>query len=64
MLRLLARDTGTLAVLPPVVVKDEIENGVLSEYLVLPNVYENFYAVTMKRKFIPDIIREMMNAIF
>jgi LysR family transcriptional activator of nhaA len=47
-----------------VVVKDEIENGVLSEYLVLANVYENFYAVTMKRKFNPDIIREMMNANF
>jgi LysR family transcriptional activator of nhaA len=41
-LHLLTRDTETLAVLPSVVVKDEIENGVLSEYLVLPIVDENF----------------------
>lgn len=62
MLRLLARDSGALTVLPPVVVKDEIADGSLSEYLILPNVYEHFYAITMKRKIMPDILREMMSA--
>lgn len=49
MLRLLARDSGALAVLPPVVVGDELQRGTLSEYLQLPDVFENFYAITVKR---------------
>jgi LysR family transcriptional activator of nhaA len=50
MLRLLTRDTGALAVMPEVVVKDELDHGTLKSYLLLPNVYENFYAVTVKRR--------------
>ncbi len=50
MLRLLTRDTGALAVMPEVVVKDELDHGVLKRYLLLPNVYENFYALTVKRR--------------
>lgn len=50
MLRLLTRDTGALAVMPGVVVKDELDHGVLQSYLTLPNVFENFYAVTVKRR--------------
>lgn len=50
MLRLLTRDTGALAVMPDVVVKDELDNGILKSYLVLPSVFENFYAVTVKRR--------------
>jgi len=49
MLRLLARDSGAMSVLPPVVVGDELQRGVLSEYLQLPDVFENFYAITVKR---------------
>lgn len=50
MLRLLTRDTGALAVMPDVVVKDELDQGTLKHYLLLPNVYENFYSVTVKRR--------------
>ncbi|RQW64504.1 LysR family transcriptional regulator [Vibrio viridaestus] len=50
MLRLLTRDTGALAVMPEVVVKDELDHGILKSYMQLPNVYENFYSVTVKRK--------------
>ncbi len=50
MLRLLTRDTGALAVMPEVVVKDELDDGILKSYLLLPGVYENFYAVTVKRR--------------
>jgi len=35
--------------MPEVVVKDELKQGKLVSYLTLPNVYENFYAVTIKR---------------
>ncbi|SJL84455.1 LysR family transcriptional regulator [Vibrio palustris] len=50
MLRLLTRDTGALAVMPEVVVKDELDNGTLKRYMLLPDVYESFYSVTVKRK--------------
>lgn len=61
MLRLLARDTGALAVMPNVVVKDELKQGTLINYLTLPNVYENFYAVTMKRQIQNKLISELIN---
>jgi len=44
MLRLLARDSNALAVMPEVVVKDEIAAGKLTSYMTLPNIHERFYA--------------------
>lgn len=61
MLRLLARDTGAIAVIPDVVVKDELEMGRLKHYLTLPNVYENFYAVTVKRHFPNQVISNLLS---
>ena len=49
MLRLLARDSNALAVMPEVVVKDEIAAGKLTSYMTLPNIHEHFYAVTVKK---------------
>lgn len=51
MLRLLARDAGGVAVVPEVVVQDEIRNGILRKYGTLDMVIENFYAITAKRHF-------------
>ena len=51
MLRLLARDSGGLAVVPEVVVQDELESGRLQRYYVLEDVVERFYAITAKRHF-------------
>ncbi|MEZ5572741.1 MAG: LysR substrate-binding domain-containing protein [Halioglobus sp.] len=51
MLRLLARDSGGLAVVPEVVVQDELQTGRLKKYCVLDNVMERFYAITAKRHF-------------
>ncbi len=36
MMRLLARDTKHIAVMPPVVVRDELNNGTLKDYGALP----------------------------
>lgn len=64
MLRLLARDTDAIAVMPEVVVKDELKSGKLVCYLQLPNVFENFYAVTIQRHLPNEVINELMlNAI-
>jgi LysR family transcriptional activator of nhaA len=61
MLRLLARDSGALAVLPRVVVRDEIQQGLLVEYMTLPNLFEYFYAITIKRQYMPSIVNELMS---
>ena len=61
MLRLLARDSGALALMPDVVVKDELLSGKLVHYMTIPNVFENFYAVTVKSHFPNDLINELLS---
>jgi LysR family transcriptional activator of nhaA len=64
MLRLLARDSNAIAVMPEVVVKDELRSGKLTSYMRLTNVFENFYAVTIPRHLPNEAINELMrNAI-
>lgn len=61
MLRLLARDSRALTVMPEVVVKDELKNGVLKSYTQLSEVFENFYAVTIKRHIRKFEINQLIN---
>ena len=51
MIRLLAREDAGLAVIPPIVVRDELANGVLVEAGPLPGITEVFLAVTVERRF-------------
>ncbi|MEL7198593.1 MAG: LysR family transcriptional regulator [Pseudomonadota bacterium] len=51
MIRLLARADLGLAVIPPIVVRDELSSGILTECAKLPDMSEVFYAVTIKRRF-------------
>ena len=51
MMRLLARADAGLAVLPPIAVRDELDQGLLVEALRLEDVTESFFAVTMPRRF-------------
>ncbi len=51
MLRLVAREHTGLAVLPPIVVKDELDEGVLVEVSKLPTLAETFFAITLTRRF-------------
>ncbi|WP_417682898.1 LysR family transcriptional regulator [Pseudidiomarina aquimaris] len=62
MLRLLARDSGALAAMPAVVVRDELQSGVLSKRFDLPNAFENFYAVTLQRKFQHPLLSELLQS--
>lgn len=57
MMRLLTREDIGLAILPPIVVKDEIESGLLVEAHRLPNIAETFYAVTIGRRFPNPLLR-------
>ena len=60
MLRLLARETGALALVPPVVVSDELRSGVLVERCSIPQLQERFYAITMRRRFAHPVLRGML----
>lgn len=62
MMRLLAREDIGLAVLPPIVVKDEIEAGVLVEADQLPGIAETFYALTMERRFPNPLVRLLLKS--
>jgi LysR family transcriptional activator of nhaA len=60
LLRLLARDSDSVALLPTVVVQDELRSGRLVEYGVVPDLYENFYAITVQRHFEPPLLKELL----
>lgn len=62
MLRLLARDSAGVALVPEIVVKDELEQGVLQKYCELPQIFENFYAITAKRQFRPPMLDQLLSA--
>ncbi len=51
MMRLLAREDAGLAVIPPIVVRDELQTGVLTEAARLDGIAETFLAVTRARRF-------------
>lgn len=61
MLRLLARESGALTLVPLVVVQDELRAGHLAERHRLPQVTENFYAITTSRRFPNPLLREMLD---
>ena len=60
MLRLLARDSGAVALVPSVVVLDELRSRQLVEYCVVPDLVETFYAITVKRHFEPPLLRALL----
>jgi LysR family transcriptional activator of nhaA len=62
MLRLLARQDAGLAVLPPIVVKDELRAGQLVRAARLPGLVETFYAVTVTRRFPNPLLAPLLRA--
>lgn len=60
MLRLMARESNVLAVVPPIVVRDELERGELVEIRRLPDLEETFYAITGSRRFPNPLVRELI----
>ena len=60
MMRLLAREGIGLAVVPPIVVRDELANGSLVELAQLPELSETFVAVTLSRRFPNPLARELV----
>ena len=60
LLRVLALRTRAVALVPRVVVKDEIRTGALVERYRLAEVKERFYAITPDRTFPNPILRELV----
>ena len=60
LLRLLARDSDSVALLPTVVVQDELRSGRLVEYVVVPELYESFYAISVQRHLSPPLLKTLL----
>jgi len=61
MLRLVAREHSGLALVPPIVVKDELDAGFLVEVAELPELVETFYAITLARRFPNPLLARLLN---
>lgn len=60
LLRLLARDSDSIALVPTVVVQDELRAGQLVDYGSVPDLFETFYAITVQRRFAPPLLKELL----
>lgn len=61
MLRLLARESEGVTLVPPIVVRDELEAGILVEYCRIPEVTERFYAIVKKRRFPSQLLIDLLD---
>jgi LysR family transcriptional activator of nhaA len=60
MLRLLALEGAGLALVPPVVVRSELDSGQLAERHRIEGIRESFYAITPSRRFPNPVLRELL----
>jgi LysR family transcriptional activator of nhaA len=60
MLRLMARECPAVALVPPVVVRDELERGLLVELARVPALRESFFAVTGSRRFPSPLLKVLL----
>jgi LysR family transcriptional activator of nhaA len=60
MLRLLTREDIGLAVIPPIVVRDELASGLLVEAAQLDGIRETFLAITRERRFPNPLLAELL----
>lgn len=60
MLRLLARESDALTLVPPIVVRDELRSGALVERCRVPDLHESFYAIVPDRRFPNPLLKELL----
>ena len=60
-MRLLARDSKAFTLVPSVVVRDELSQGLLHELCVVPGLFETFYAITVERSFQHPLVRSLLS---
>ena len=62
MLRLLAREGVGMALVPPVVVAEELESQILVECCRVPQIKESFYAITPTRRFPNPLLENILGS--
>jgi len=62
MIRLLLRADAGLAIIPPIVVQDELASGLLRQVHLLPDLEESFFAVMLERRFPNALAVELCKA--
>ncbi len=62
MLRLLARKAIGVALVPPVMVRDELRDGRLREICRVPGLTKRFYAVTLSRQFPNPLVNKLIES--
>lgn len=60
MIRLLARADAGLAIIPPIVVRDELQSGALTEAARLDGISETFFAISQERRFPNPLLSEVL----
>lgn len=60
-MRLLARDAEAIALMPRVVVRDELLAHTLHEYCVVPGLLETFYAITAERHYQHPLLQQLFS---
>ena len=61
MLRLLARESEGVTLVPPIVVRDELKARILVEHCRIPGVVESFYAIVKKRRFPNQLLIDVLS---
>ncbi len=61
MLRLLARESAGVTLVPPIVVRDELAAGLLVEHHRIPEVTERFYAIVKQRRFPNRLVGDLLD---
>lgn len=61
MLRLVARESDALALVPRVVVADELKSRTLVEVFTVPGLREAFYAITPRRKYPNRFVKMLLD---
>lgn len=60
MLRLFARESNGVTLVPRVVVQDELRSGILFEQHCITQITEKFYAITPTRKFPNEVLKNLI----
>ena len=61
MLRLIARSSDALTLVPPVVVQDELRSGELVEYHRISEIQETFDAITAVRRYPNPLLTQLLD---
>jgi LysR family transcriptional activator of nhaA len=61
ILRLLARDTDALVLVPSVVVREELRQGIVHEWCIVPDLFETFYAISAERRYPHPLLHALLH---